>query len=138
MDENRARGEIRGGLLSESDGAESLPRKRALSVGRLARIDTLRTPADAAESYRMGRFKFRLSPGKVKYEVQFQPGLMGMKLDPVIQSRHRNGGSGASGNGKELGCRVVKFVDVGSSGTSQARKSRKIMPGAMSWLRLTR
>jgi hypothetical protein len=55
----------------------------------------------------------------VEYNVEFEPGPIGLKLEPVMI------------NGKnEFGCRVMKFVEKGTnSSPSQASKSGKINVG---------
>ena len=56
------------------------------------------------------------SNSSLEYTVQFEPGSIGLKIEPVVKS----------GN-KEFGCRVMKFVDTASP--SQAKKSGKIEIG---------
>ena len=53
------------------------------------------------------------------YIIHFQPGAIGLKLEPVIKNR----------DGKEFGCRVMDFVDLPSKKISQARASGKIKIG---------
>ena len=54
----------------------------------------------------------------LEYQVCFQPGPIGLKLEPVVVSGTR-----------EIGCRVMKFIDGSSTNPSQARESGKIRPG---------
>ena len=52
------------------------------------------------------------------YSVLFEPGSIGLKLEPVVESV-----------GREVGCRVLDFADGGEQDPGQARKSGKIRPG---------
>jgi hypothetical protein len=54
----------------------------------------------------------------LEYDVAFQPGPIGLKLEPVVVSGNR-----------EIGCRVMKFIDAGVAAPGQARASGKIRPG---------
>ncbi len=54
----------------------------------------------------------------IEYTVDFEPGSIGLKVEPVIKN----------GN-KEFGCRVMKFVEAATSSPSQAKKSGKIKVG---------
>jgi hypothetical protein len=52
------------------------------------------------------------------YSVLFEPGSIGLKLEPVVESM-----------GREVGCRVLGFADGGEDDPGQARKSKLIRPG---------
>lgn len=52
------------------------------------------------------------------YSVRFAPGSVGLKLEPVVES-----------NGREVGCRVLRFADGGEEDPGQARRSGRIQPG---------
>lgn len=55
----------------------------------------------------------------MEYNVDFEPGPIGLKLEPVLKNGQ-----------KEFGCRVMRFVDNGkNSSPSQALKSGKINVG---------
>ena len=69
----------------------------------------------STSSSRSGR---KIRTQDTEYSVQFTPGPIGMKLEPVIKSMDR-----------EIGCRVVKFVNVNATLPSQARLSKKIQVG---------
>ena len=50
--------------------------------------------------------------------MHFEPGPVGLKLEPVVESM-----------GRQVGCRVLEFADEGENNPGQARKSGKIRPG---------
>lgn len=58
------------------------------------------------------------STSDLEYQVCFQPGPIGLKLEPVVVSGAR-----------EIGCRVMKFIDGSSTNPGQARESGKIRLG---------
>lgn len=52
------------------------------------------------------------------YTITFEPGPIGMKLEPISESQ-----------GKEIGCRVLQFINLPSGQQGQAEQSGKISPG---------
>ena len=52
------------------------------------------------------------------YSVVFQPGSVGLKLEPVVESM-----------GRQVGCRVLDFADGGQDDPGQARATKRIRPG---------
>ena len=56
------------------------------------------------------------SNSNCEYTITFQPGPIGMKLEPILESSQ----------GQEIGCRVLEFV---GGELSQAKRSGKITPG---------
>jgi len=90
---------------NSSSSLKTLSRSATKSISSLSRR--------SISSSISGRKKY-----DVEFSVQFTPGPLGMNLEPVIRSMDR-----------ELGCRVVEFVNVNSTLPSQARLSRKIHLG---------
>jgi hypothetical protein len=86
-------------------------RKSATKKKRISYIRAATEPSTAAPSNTD-------KASAVAYSVHFEPGPVGLKLEPVVM----NMGAG-------LGCRVLEFADGGDGDPGQARKSRKIQPG---------
>lgn len=60
----------------------------------------------------------RNEPPSPVYSVTFGPGPIGVKLEPVVECQ-----------GREVGCRIMKFVDGGDKDPGQARQSGKVRLG---------
>jgi len=95
--------------------------KKVVKVRKSAtkkRNNKSRTSESQQTSLLLPKTNVRNDASDLAYSVIFEPGSVGLKLEPVVESMKR-----------QVGCRVLDFADGGVEDPGQARKSGRIRPG---------